>query len=156
VRGELPLGRWLSIGFADVLGAEYWRVTDEVSRAALARGHHVFRPVRQDVVLRLPGDWLLTNGAALLLGVRAHRNIGVQIGITDELILVPSLHYIGNIAGGIVTLLVRRLGDVAQGLYLSLRVGSYTRHAFREGEVAVGINLGVTYELWRARHGGRP
>jgi hypothetical protein len=172
LRGELPIGKWLSIAVTDSINGEYWRVSDGTWAQAAALGHSVFYVARRDVVLNGPGDWLLMNTAALLLGINAHPNVTVRVGATDDLVFVPSQKenstyscsgnepdpatiqyqpssgYIGNVAAGVVAVTIKNLRGLARDFSFFMRVGGFTNHAFRECSGATfALGADVTYEL---------
>ncbi len=152
LRGELPIGSRASIAVTNSINGEYWGVTAGTWADPARQGRTVFYVARRDLILSGPGDWALLNTAVLLAGVRLHSNVQLRLGITDDLVYVPSLHYLGNIVAGLVVLSFKNVFNLAKELAIFLRAGGYTHHAFRVDDgptLALGFDL--TYELF-----GRP
>jgi len=177
LRGEVALGKRLSLAVADVFNAEYWRVSDGTWAEAQSRGHSVFYVARRDVVVNGPGDFVLLNTAALLLGIKVHPNVTLRLGITDDLAYVPSQAetanyscasgtpdaatleyqpsrgYLGNVAAGLAVLSIKNLRGLARDFSLFARFGGFTHHAFREcSGAAIALGADVTYELFSRPH----
>lgn len=151
LRGEVPLGKWLSIAVADSFAAEYWRVTESTWAPAEREGKTLFYAARRDVVLQGPGDWVLANTAALLLGIKATPNFTIRVGATDDLVYVPSQGYVGNIAAGLLLLSIKNLRNLAKDASFFLRTGTFTNHAFRGG-ITFALGFDITYELLTRPH----
>lgn len=151
LRGEVPLGKWLSIAVADSFAGEYWRVTESTWDPAAREGKTLFYAARRDVLLQGPGDWVLANTAALLLGIKATRNFTIRVGATDDLVYVPSQGYIGNIAAGLLLLSIKNLRNLARDASFFLRTGTFTNHAFRHG-ITFALGFDITYELLTRPH----
>lgn len=151
LRGEVPIGRWLSIAVADSFAGEYWRLTESTWAPAERQGKVLFYAARRDVLLEGPGDWVLANTAALLLGIKAHKNFTVRVGATDDLVYVPSQAYVGNIAAGLLLLSLKNLRNLAKDASFFLRVGTFTNHAFRHG-ITFALGFDITYELLTRPH----
>lgn len=153
LRGEVPIGRFLSIAVTNSFNAEYWRLTNGTWDPAAAAGKEFFVSARRDVALRGPGDLVLANTAALVFGINPHRNVVLRVGITDDLVYVPSHGYLGNIAAGLVAVSVRNLRNLAKDGAFFLRVGTFTHHAFRTGGgITFALGFDVTYEIIKRAH----
>jgi hypothetical protein len=151
LRGEVPLGRFLSIAVANSFNAEYWRLTSGTWDPAAAEGREYFVSARRDVALRGPGDLVLANTAALVFGINPHRNVVLRVGVTDDLVYVPSHGYLGNIAAGLFAVSVKNLRNLAKDGSFFLRVGTFTHHAFRGG-ITFALGFDVTYEILKRAH----
>lgn len=153
LRGEVPLGRFLSIAVTDSFNAEYWRLTNSTWDPAAAAGKEFFVSARRDVALRGPGDLVLANTAALVFGINPHRNVVLRVGVTDDLVYVPSHNYLGNIAAGLFAISVKNLRNLAKDGSFFLRVGTFTHHAFRTGGgITFALGFDVTYEIIKRAH----
>jgi hypothetical protein len=155
LRGEVPIGRFVSIAVANSFNAEYWRVTDGTWNPAADAGNVFFVSARRDVALRGPGDWVLANTAALVVGINPHPNVVLRVGFTDDLVYVPSHGYLGNIAAGLLAVSVKNLRNLARDGSFFLRVGTFTHHAFRTG-ITFALGFDVTYELLKRPYPRRP
>lgn len=151
LRGELPIGKWVSIAIVDSWNSEYWQLTDGTWNPQGDSGKTLFYAARRDVVLKGPGDWLITNTAALLVGLNVHSNVVLRLGATDDLVYVPSLSYLGNIAAGLLAISVKNLRNLAKEGSFFLRAGAFTHHAFRTG-ITFALGIDVTYELVNRPH----
>jgi hypothetical protein len=151
LRGEVPLGHYLSLALANSFNGEYWRISDSTWAPAAAMGRMYFVAARRDVALKGPGDWVIANTAALVLGINPHRNVSLRVGATDDLVYVPSYGYLGNIAAGLFAVTVKNLRNLAKEGAFFLRVGTFTNHAFRHG-ITFALGFDVTYELAKRAH----
>ncbi|MCS6913985.1 MAG: hypothetical protein NZ890_12185 [Myxococcota bacterium] len=146
LQAGLPVGRGVTLAVVDAFGAEWWRVlpVDPFE----GRDRPFYYLARRDVTARADGDWILANMALLLAMVEFKGNYVLRLGALDDLVVVPASGYIGNLVGGLVAIMVRRISTLARNLQLFLRLGGYTDHAFRGG-VAVAGGLDIYYEVFK-------
>lgn len=142
LQGAIPLGQRADLLFANGFTAEYWRVASD--------GYYFL--ARRDVMMLGSGDWVLANTAALLVSIKVHPNAALRIGATDDLVYTPNFGYTGNVAAGLVAIQVNNLRNLAKQFAFFLRIGGFTKHAFRGIETAPWTLAGgfdITYELWK-------
>jgi hypothetical protein len=102
---------------------------------------------RRDLTLART-DWLLKNTAAVLAEIKVSDNIAIRVGPTDDLSYIPAGHITANLAAGLVTFLVRKVSRTVRNFQPFVRVGGYTSHPTRDGELNVVAGIDATYELF--------
>lgn len=140
LQGAAPLPKDLKILFTDTFLAEYWVVGDK----------DFYYNLRRDAILAQT-DWVARNSGAVLLEVPISSNVSLRAGFTDETTFVPRSGFVNNIAAGIATLLVHRIGSVIRNFQPFVRAGVYTHHnsvnEFRQGEGNAVIGINAVYDV---------
>lgn len=136
LRGAAPITKRAKVLVADTLSLDFWRVGDAP----------YYYNLRRDLMLAR-SDVLLKSSALVVAEIAVSENAALRVGPVDELSYVPGSGYVGNLVGGIATLLVRRVGPRVRSFQPFFRAGGYTHHAFRQGEYNILAGIDVFYLL---------
>lgn len=128
----------VAIVLSDILNIEYWSLGPE----------EFYVNLKRDVILAR-SDWVLANEAILCLEIPVRSLFSIRVGAFDTLRFVLEAGTISNITGGMLmfNFPVSRSG-VVRNLTPFVRVGAYTNHPFRQGEVSAQLAVMVSYDLY--------
>jgi hypothetical protein len=130
--GHLPAGD-AELIVLDSLDMDYWYFGT----------HDYYFNQRVDTVLAR-SDMVLTNNAALLIGLPITESVGIRFGATDSLGYAPIPgHLAAHQVGGLVMLPIRSRNHRIADLTPFLRVTAYTHNRTRELSFAWNFLLGI-------------
>jgi hypothetical protein len=133
--------------------AERWTLA-AVDSLSYAHWHLGAAPFYYNPQYNLPmarSDWIGRNMAILLVGHTLSDRFKLQAGVTDELTWVATSGARANILAALLTGVISRWPGEGRETQPFLRVGGYTEHAFRKGELQVLGGIGVTFDVTPGR-----
>jgi hypothetical protein len=101
-------------------------------------------------------DWVGKNLALLLLGREVSERIKVRAGAIDDLTWVASSGYRANVLGGLVAAVLSRWPGERSETQPFVRVGVYTDHAFRKGQLQLLAGAAMTFDVTPGRTARTP
>jgi hypothetical protein len=120
-----------------------------VQHAALGHGSHYY-DMKWDLVLA-QRDWVLINGAAVLLELDTDPSTRVRFGVYDDVRYVPASGYVGHQVGPLATLTFRQPAPEIPSLTIFVRGGYHTHHVIRADELTILGGVAVSYDLGPVR-----
>ncbi|HJL17122.1 MAG TPA: hypothetical protein RMH99_15760 [Sandaracinaceae bacterium LLY-WYZ-13_1] len=135
VQGAVPLGPARLLLY-DEVAAEH---------VSLGDAAHHYHP-RYDLVLSRQ-EWTIGNHAMLLAELDLAPDARLRVGAYDALQSVPASGALTNQVGGVAMLQLTHLDDAVDELMPLARLGAYTHHERREGDVTFLLGLFVRYAL---------
>ncbi len=135
LRARVPIGP-VAIVLFDMLTYEHWSLGDEPYYVNLKR----------DMIFANT-DWVLTNEAILCVEIPLSSNLNLRVGGFDSLRYLPDSRNLNNLAGGMLMLNIPRGGRTTRDVSPFVRVGWYSNHAFRRGEVSAVVGLTMSYDV---------
>jgi hypothetical protein len=133
---EVAVAEAWTVAAVDSAAYSYWRLGDAA---------FYYNP-RHDLAMAR-SDWIGTNTALLLAGHPISDRVKIQAGVTDELTWVVTAGSRKNILAGLVAAVISRWPGPRSETQTFLRVGAYTDHPFRTGELQLLAGVGVTFDL---------
>lgn len=141
LRARFELLRSWSIVAVDSYAHAYWRLGD---------APWYYNP-RHDLVMARR-DWVGRNTAALLLERELSERLTVRAGATDELTWLPRSGYRANILAGLFSAQLSRWPGAWGETQAFVRIGAYTEHAFRTGQLQTLAGIAVTFDVTPGHH----
>lgn len=135
LRARVPIGP-VAIVLYDQLTYEHWSLGDEPFYVNLKR----------DLIFERM-DWVLTNEAILCVEIPLNSNLNLRVGGFDSLRYLPRSGGLNNLVGGMVMLNIPRGGRTTRDVSPFVRVGGYSHHSFRRGEVSAVVGLTMSYDV---------
>lgn len=128
----------VAIVASDILNVEFWSLGPE----------EFYVNLKRDLILAR-SDWVLANEAILCLEIPVGTRYLIRVGAFDTTRYVLESGTLSNLVGGMLMLNipVSRSGTV-RNLTPLVRVGAYTHHPFRTGEVGAQLAVMVSYDLY--------
>lgn len=136
LQAELPLAAGWSLLAVDSASWQHWRLGDAP----------FYYHVRYDLVLGRR-DWLLKNTALVLLNHDLSDRFKVRLGVTEDDTWVRGSGYHQSLLGLLATGVISRWPSSRSELQPFLRIGGYTAHEQRQGELQLLAGVSVAFEL---------
>jgi len=141
LQAEVPVAKAWTVAAVDSLAYAYWRLGDAA---------FYYNP-RYDLAMAR-GDWIGRNTALLLAGHPISDRVKIQAGVTDELTWVATAGSRQNVLAGLVAAVISRWPSPRSETQTFVRVGGYTEHPFRTGELTLLAGVSMTFDV-RSGHG---
>jgi hypothetical protein len=128
----------VAIVLSSILNVEYWSLGTE----------EFYVNLKRDVIMAR-SDWVVANEAILCLELPVRDRFIIRVGAFDTTRYVLESGTVSNLVGGMLmfNFPVSRSGTV-RNLTPFVRVGGYTNHPFRAGEVGAQVAVMVSYDLF--------
>jgi hypothetical protein len=105
-----------------------------------------YASLRHDLITRRE-DWVIGNEAYALAGHRFDGGPSLRVGVFDALRHVPASGYVGHQVGPLVMLAWEHASPELDTVELWIRLGYYTHHGVRQGEVSALAGLAIDWDL---------
>lgn len=138
LQAEVEIARGWTLAAVDSLAYGWWR---------LGNAAYYYNP-RFDLDMART-DEVGRNTAALVTGHPIGPSVKLQAGITDELTWVASAGSRQNVLAGLVAVVFSRWPGPRSETQAFLRVGAYTDHPFRTGELQILGGVSATFDVGR-------
>jgi hypothetical protein len=96
-------------------------------------------------------EWMLRDMALMLVSHDLFDRLKVRFGLTDDLSWVSGSGYVQNVVGALMTGAIARWPGPASETQPFLRVGGYTAHQYRKGQLNLLVGVGTTFDLSASR-----
>lgn len=136
LQAEVEIAKGWTVAAVDSLAYGYWR---------LGNAAYYYNP-RFDLDMAR-SDWVGRNMAVLVAGHPLSGSVKLQAGVTDELTWVASAGSRQNILAGLVAAVFPHWPGPRSETSAFLRVGGYTDHPFRTGELQILGGVSATFDV---------
>jgi hypothetical protein len=136
LQAELPLADGWSLLAADSASWQRWQLG--------GAGHYY--NVRLDLPMARR-EWLLRNTAVMLVNRQLTGRVRLRFGITDDLTWVEGSGYRQEVLAGLLTAVIARWPGATGETQPFIRLGGYTAHAYRRGELQLVAGVSTTFDL---------
>jgi hypothetical protein len=121
-----------------------------VESASFQRGQLGDAPYYYNTRYDLPmarREWLLDDTGVLLLNHQLSDRVKLRFGATDELLWVKGSGYRANVLGALLAGVISGWPGPRSETQPFLRLGGYTAHHYRKGELQILGGVGMTFDL---------
>lgn len=140
LQAEVPVAPRWSLLVVDSASGALWQLGDA----------SYYYNVRHDLPMARR-DGRLENMALLLVNHDLSARVKVRLGVTDDLARVTGSGYQQNVLGAMLTGVISRWPSAQSETQPFLRIGGYTQHANRKGELQIFGGVGMTFDVGPAR-----
>jgi hypothetical protein len=92
-------------------------------------------------------EWMLREMALVLVNHDLTDRLKLRAGLTDDLSWVRGSGYVQNVVGALLTGVISGWPGPHSETQPFLRVGGYTAHAYRKGQLNLLVGVGTTFDL---------
>jgi hypothetical protein len=96
-------------------------------------------------------EWMLRDMALVLVNHDLTDRLKVRAGLTDDLSWVRGSGYVQNVVGALLTGVISGWPGPGSETQPFLRVGGYTAHEYRKGQLNLLVGVGTTFDLSASR-----
>jgi hypothetical protein len=136
LQAEFPLAARWSLLAVNSASYQLWRLGDAP----------YYYNVRYDLVMAR-SEWILKNTVLALVNHDLSDRVKVRLGVIDDASWVKGSGYHQNLLGALVTGVISHWPGPRSETQPFLRVGGYTAHEQRQGELQLLAGVGVTFDL---------
>jgi hypothetical protein len=136
LQAELPLAARWSLLVVESASFQRWQLGDAA----------YYYNTRFDLPMARR-EWLLDNSALLLVNHQLSDRVKLRFGATDELVWVKGSGYRPNVLAALLTGVISGWPGPRSETQPFLRLGGYTAHRYRQGELQLLAGVGMTFGL---------
>ena len=136
LQAEIPLAARWSLLALDSASWQFWQLGDAPA----------YYNTRYDLPMARR-DWILKNTALVLVNHDLSERLKLRGGVTLDQSWVTGSGYRQDVVAALLTGVISRWPGPTSETQPFLRLGGYTRHEYRQGELQLFIGLGMTFDL---------
>jgi hypothetical protein len=136
LQAEIPLAARWSLLALDSASWQFWQLGTAAA----------YYNTRYDLPMARR-DWILKNTALVLANHDLSERVKLRGGVTLDQSWVTGSGYRQDVVAGLLTGVIARWPGPGSETQPFLRLGGYTRHAYRQGELQLFVGVGMTFDL---------
>jgi hypothetical protein len=140
LQAEVPLGDRWSLVALNTASYQFWQLGEAA----------YYYNARNDFLMARR-EWMLRDMALVLASHDLSGRLKVRVGLTDDLSWVKGSGYVQNVVGALLTGVVTGWPGPGSETQPFLRVGGYTAHEYRKGQLSLLVGVGTTFDLSASR-----
>jgi hypothetical protein len=136
LQAELPLAARWSLVALNTASYQFWQLGDAP----------YYYNARNDFLMARR-EWMLRDMALVMVSHELSARVKVRFGLCDDLSWVEGSGYVQNVVAALVTGVIAGWPGPRSETQPFLRLGGYTAHEYRKGQLNLLVGVGTTFDL---------